>query len=303
MNVKRSSDADSELIQVVAARADAPVAREVTLLADEFHEIYGDALLAVLAYGSCLRGVGFDESLVDLYALVTRYRDAHKGSLVALANRIVPPNVYYLECDGGGQTLRSKYAVVSLDQFEAKVSETTSNPYFWVRFAQPCALVFARDEAIRARVHAALAAATRTAYANGLGITGDAADWRRIWTSLFEATYRTELRPESASRAASIVEAGQDHFERVSGILENTAGAPVAPVSASWPWRRVAGKALSVARLVKAGFTFRGGADYIAWKISRHSGVEIEVTPWQRRHPILAAIAMAPKFYRKGGFR
>ncbi len=291
---------DSELIAAIAAAVDAPVAREVTVLADQLQTIYGDALEAVIAYGSCLRGVGFQESLVDLYALVNRYPDAHKSRLEAMANRLIPPNVYYLECGDAGQTLRSKYAVVTLAQFERKVSQSSSNPYFWARFAQPCALVFTRNAALRTRMHAALATAATTAYANGRAVANDGADWRQIWTALFQATYRTELRPESASRAASIVDAGQQHFEQVSRIIEKSA-AP--PVSASWMWRRIAGKALSVARLIKAGFTFRGGADYIAWKISRHSGVKIEVTPWQRRHPILGAIMMAPKLYRKGGFR
>ena len=291
---------DGELISAVAAVVDAPVAREVTVLADQLHTIYGDALEAVLAYGSCLRDAGFEESLVDLYALVNRYPDAHDGRLEAMANALIPPNVYYLECPDTGPMLRSKYAVVTLAQFESKVSPGASNPYFWARFAQPCALVYARDDTRRARVHAALAAATRTAYANGRGIAGEQPDWRQVWTALFQATYRTELRPESASRAAAIVEAGRQHFEHVSRIIERSSPAPL---RANWMWRRVAGKALSVARLIKAGFTFRGGADYMAWKISRHSGVKIEVTPWQRRHPILGSLMMAPKLYRKGGFR
>ena len=270
------------------------------MLTDQLRAAYGDALVAVIAYGSCLRGVGFQESLVDLYALVSGYRDAHQSRLEAVGNRLIPPNVYYLECTDDGQTLRTKYAVVTLEQFEHRVAARTSNPYFWARFSQPCALVFTRDCELRTRIHAALATAARTAYANGLGLTQGQADWRRLWTSLFQATYRTELRPESASRAASIVEAGAQHFERISGIM---AKAPPARLKASWMWRRIAGKALSVARLIKAGFTFRGGADYMAWKISRHSGVTVEVTPWHRRHPILGAILMAPKLYRKGGIR
>jgi hypothetical protein len=40
---------------------------------------------------------------------------------------------------------------------------------------------------------------------------------------------------------------------------------------------------------MKAIFTFEGGVDYVVWKIRRHSGIHLTVTPWQRRHPILAA--------------
>jgi len=291
-----------ELARIVAIRADASVDPGIAELAARLVLSYGDAAKAVLAYGSCLRGVSLDDSLADLYVLVTGYRQAHGRMLPAIANRLLPPNVYYLEHPFEGRILRAKYAVVSLEQFEQKVSGAISNPYFWARFAQPCALVHAADPHTRQRVSHALAAAVYTAYANALALAPEGSDWRRLWTLLFEATYRTELRPESSERAAAIVDDGADHFEHISSLLAGIEEGP-APVSANWALRRLAGKALSVLRLIKSGFTFRGGADYLAWKISRHSGVSIEVTPWQRRHPILGALAMAPKLYRKGGFR
>ena len=60
----------------------------------------------------------------------------------------------------------------------------------------------------------------------------------------------------------------------------------------AWALRRACGKALNALRLAKAAFTFEGGADYIAWKIERHSGVALELADWQRRHPLLAAPAL-----------
>ena len=73
---------------------------------------------------------------------------------------------------------------------------------------------------------------------------------------------------------------------------------------ARW-WRRkqLKGKLYSIARLAKASATFAGGADYIAWKINRHAGTSIELKPWQRRHPLLGAPAIAWRLYRRGGFR
>ena len=38
------------------------------------------------------------------------------------------------------------------------------------------------------------------------------------------------------------------------------------------------GKLLHVLRLMKATTTFKGGADYILWKVERHSGVRVEVS-------------------------
>jgi hypothetical protein len=70
-----------------------------------------------------------------------------------------------------------------------------------------------------------------------------------------------------------------------------------------WAARRVQGKVLSVLRLLKASFTFDGGLPYLAWKIERHSGVRIEITPSMRRFPRLGAIGALWRTWRLGGFR
>ena len=54
---------------------------------------------------------------------------------------------------------------------------------------------------------------------------------------------------------------------------------------------------------MKAAFTFRGGARYLAWKVERHSGEAVALTPWQERHPILAAPPLLWRLYRKGAVR
>jgi hypothetical protein len=49
------------------------------------------------------------------------------------------------------------------------------------------------------------------------------------------------------------------------------------------------GKAYNLVRLVRASTTFDGAARYAAWKIERHTGVAVALTPWRERHPLLAA--------------
>jgi hypothetical protein len=56
-------------------------------------------------------------------------------------------------------------------------------------------------------------------------------------------------------------------------------------------------------RLVKAAFTFQGGADYIVWKIERHSGEKIVLTYWQKRHPIIAGLMLLGPLLRSGAVR
>ena len=73
--------------------------------------------------------------------------------------------------------------------------------------------------------------------------------------------------------------------------------------STSWVRRRIEGKLLSVLRLAKASATYAGGAEYIACKINRHAGTNIELKPWQKRHPLLAAISLLPRLLRSGAIR
>ena len=49
--------------------------------------------------------------------------------------------------------------------------------------------------------------------------------------------------------------------------------------------------------------TFDGGADYILWKIERHTGVRLPASPWQRRHPLLASPVFLWRLYRLGAIR
>ena len=52
------------------------------------------------------------------------------------------------------------------------------------------------------------------------------------------------------------------------------------------------GRFINVARVVKAAFTLDGAAWYGPYKIERHTGVRIQLTPCRERHPVLAAPAV-----------
>jgi hypothetical protein len=56
---------------------------------------------------------------------------------------------------------------------------------------------------------------------------------------------------------------------------------------------------LNATRLVRAAGTFDGAARYAAWKVERHTGVAIEVTPWREKHPLLAAPGVLWRVWRQ----
>jgi hypothetical protein len=283
----------ADLREIISKTLDSHVGPEIHALADKVRDQHRE-VIAVLVYGSVLRGQSPYETLIDYYVITKDASGVSPNFMSRLLCRLLPPNVYYASIMAGGRGLRCKYAVVPAKHFAQWCGPDTSNPYFWARFSQPCRLVYARDASAREFVIDALCIAAKTAFGSALGTPGEGDPWTR----LYNETYRTELRPEGSSRAGDIVAQNKSHFDALTLALEGTA-----PISANWPTRRIVGKMLAIARLVKAGFTFQGGADYVAWKIERHSGEKIEVTDWQRRHPILAGIALLPRLMRKGAVR
>ena len=286
----------ASLHSMISKTALQPVPTSITTLADKIRAEHA-GVLAILAYGSAFRDAAPADTLIDFYILTKDGSGVSSNLASRLGCRFVPPNVYYAECNVQGETSRAKYAVLPFYKFQSLVSRQTGNPYFWARFAQPCRIVWCLDATVKTEVIATLAKSLATAFANAMGLSQNQTI-QATWTKLFEQTYRTELRPESTSRATQIFSANQDYFETVSRLLAETT-----PVHANWTWRVFQGKCLSVARLIKAAFTFQGGADYIAWKIKRHSGVAIEVKDWHRRHPLLAALVLMPQLLWRGAVK
>jgi len=300
-------DARTELTDLIAKELAQSVAPAVQAMAAAVRARHPGAALAVLFYGSCLRRPEslLVDSLLDFYLLVDDYRSAYRSALTGLANRLLPPNVFYLEAQHGGATLRCKYAVISLAQFQAGMSRATDNVSLWARFSQQSRLVWARDPGIAQAVAGACVEATLTMLGNALPLVQGGAE--AIWQRAFEETYRAELRSEGSARAIELVNADAERYRRVAALGRRILGegtlASAEACAASWRRRRRTSKLLNLARLVKATFTFDGALDYVLWKVKRHSGVVLPVTDWQRRHPLLSAPVLAWRLYRLGAFR
>ncbi|MGH6658116.1 MAG: hypothetical protein ACREBP_09345 [Sphingomicrobium sp.] len=287
----------AELRALVAAELGAKTDPRVVGFAQAIAAEHGAASRAVLFYGSCLRQKKLDGLMLDFYLIVSDYRAAYRKRWLALANKLVPPNVFYFEHGG----LASKYAVLSEGDFDRLCGPATTNASVWARFAQPARLAWAVDAAATERIigSVVLAAPTLLAAA-GPKAKEKPLDW---WRRAFALTYSAELRAERTGRAASVVDLDPGRYERFSEPAIAAARALGGTVSTRWRWRRLEGKSLSMIRLAKASLTFAGGPDYIAWKINRHAGTAIELKPWQRRFPLLAAISLLPKLLKSGAVR
>jgi len=264
---------------------------------------FGDGVSAILFYGSCLRDPDFAGKIADFYVLVDDYRAVHSSTIMAVLNRLFPPNVYFRTAEIDGQNVQAKVAVLSMQAFEAGAAPSARLASIWGRFCQPCRLVDVRDDAARRRVAGAIAEAVQTFTARTAPLLPPDCPSETFWTRGLLESYRTELRAERAERARTIYADNRVYFDALHAQLRMPADTNRLRVRAGWFFRRVLGKAYSVVRLIKAAFTFDGGADYICWKIARHSGVQVTLSPWQRRHPILASTVLFWDLYRKGAFR
>lgn len=280
------------------------MARQVHPAIAEYARFLGEeaSARAVLFYGSNLR-TGLLEGVVDFYVL-----------LPGPAETGLWPRVSYREWQHEGLTLRAKIATMSMARFAEAARGETVDTTIWARFVQPAAVIWAQLDAAKAELADSLAHAARTAARLAVAagpVQGSEDDY---WRALFQATYRAELRVEEPGRENSILEANQAHFQGLlpaalaaDGIGFDRQGDVIVPhmtradrgkIMRWWNKRRRLGKLLNIARLLRATRTFEGAGRYAAWKVERHTGVRVEVTPWREKHPVLSAPGVMWKVWR-----
>lgn len=286
----------SHLRDLVAAELATPIPEPITAFAERLARVFPGAR-AVLFYGSILR-TGDLSGVLDYYVLTERPPAGWRGFFT----RILWPDVSYHELEHGGETLRAKVASMTLAQFQRAVSGAGADTTIWARFVQPSALAWAA-EGVREAIVDAVAGACQTAARFAQALGPEDVSPRGLWTALFQETYKAELRVEKAGREVSILAYDPERYDHVMTAVLEDQGGPLDPAERArlrkaWGPRKLLGKPLNVARLIKAAFTFQGASRYAAWKIERHTGVKIEVTPWRERHPILSAPGALLKVWR-----
>lgn len=286
----------SVLTRLIVSELARPVPVEVTIVATELAGRLSGS--AVLFYGSNLRR-GDLEGVLDFYVL--RGRDVRGHPL----GRLIWPDVSYHELPLGSLTLRAKVAAMPLDIFERAAGGQTLDSTIWTRFVQPAALVWCDSDGTRDRVIQAVQLAIVTAsrfavlHHDGPGRPAD------IWEALFRSTYDVEFRIEPPGRERQLIGADVERYDRLlplawreGGIAYRRSGDRLEAKPTrhhhlilwrAWLRTRRAGRWINVARLLKASMTFDGAARYALWKIERHTGVRIPLTPFRERHPILSA--------------
>jgi hypothetical protein len=304
------------LQQLVAQELSVKVLPQITDFAAAIAASYPGAARGVLFYGSCLRSEELEGQMLDFYLIVSSYQEAYGQSWLVRANTLLPPNVFPFQHND----LMAKVAVLSEADFHMLNRPEASAVSVWARFAQPSRLVWFADETAQRKIIMSIAGAAPTLLNVALAQTEREVDIIDLWQSGFSLTYSAELRAERTSRPASVVEHDPQRYEIFGAAALHHTMVPneirggkvylkTDPENRAykerrrWPALRRRGKMLTVARLAKAAFTYTGGIDYLAWKVNKHAGTDIQVRDWQRRWPLVAAVFLVPKLLVKGAVR
>jgi uncharacterized membrane protein YcgQ (UPF0703/DUF1980 family) len=266
---------------------------------DDINAQLDDSVISIIFYGSCLRSQKYDDAMLDFYVIVDEYKNCYSSRLEAIVNSILPPNVYFLPTHVGEKKYISKYAVISYQQLVSNVSEKSFHPYFWARFCQPISTLYLKNDQARKDIVniQVLAVETFLLATRDNSYQSASYDNQSIWVRGFELTYAAELRAESKGRAKQIFENNKEFYSGITQTLQSDSSKSLFIESSkshrlfllSWRMRNILGRCLSIMRLFKASFTFKNGVDYIAWKIERHTGEKINVSPRLRKFPWIFA--------------
>lgn len=305
------------LAQSIGAEMATPVAPEVTAFVEQL--IKPAHPLGVLFYGSGLRGGIQDDTLLDFYVILKRQSDWPRPWAARLGNALLPPNVEYHEIVVQGRLLRAKVALLSLAQFQKLTGVATYDTTVWARFSQPVRLVWSAGHKAEQALQRCVMRAVVTAAYWAAAFGPERAEPEVFWNALYARTYQTELRVEKAGRGAGIVATYSERFKRlllpcwhIAGIVVAQNGQNLIPLitphrrealEKAWVLRKRLGRPLNILRLMKAAFTFSGGARYAAWKIERHSGIKVPLTAFAEKHPLIAGPPLLWKLWRKGAFQ
>ena len=330
MRLSESFRADARSDQTLRAALlhdlEAPVSADTARLAAFLVRAFGSTTAALLHYGShAQHSDARRESAHDFFIIVDNYQVAFDSLQAALGTgwsprtaailaNILPPNVISVtEADAPSPSspLHAKCAILSLTDLERACSPRSKDHFVKGRLFQKLQLAWSRDAESRARVANALIDARVGTFSWVRPYLPQDFDTERYCRSLLETSYAAEIRPEGGERTEVLLTAQRDALLRMyAALLERLAGSRILtkegnvyrlnePVNAlerarvTLYFRR--SKARATTRWFKYVWLYDDWLSYIVQKISRRSGVEIELTPRERRWPL---IFLWPKAFR-----
>ncbi len=277
-------------------------------------EVAGNQLRAVLLYGSHLFGAAPDRySAYDLVVVVEEYLGTYRElcrsgfthrppMLMASLAWMLPPNVIAYAPEGMDGPI-AKCLIISAHDFERELSARSRDHFMISRMIQEVGVLYVRDAAAEGWVGDSLAAARRTVLDWAVPYVATPFSAESLTREMIAICYRSEIRPESSSRASSVFEAQRAYLmETYEKLLAHAAGEglvvregdgyrPAARPPPMARLRRAAyfnfSKLRVTARWIKHVLTFENWLPYVVRKVERRTGMRVELTPLETRLPLI----------------
>jgi hypothetical protein len=288
-----------------------------------------DTVLGIVFFGSRRSGAARADSFSahDFFVVVRAYLPfyealhaqgaIHRGAaLMAVVSHILPPSQVSLRLDGvGGQPFHAKCSVVDSRTFARETSSHRRDHFCIGRLFQPSEVVYAADPEVADDLLDALVSAHTETYG-----------WVRPWLepsfdvegyclTLLRVSLSQEIRPEPEGRAqalfaaqrtelvpvyehllAALVAAGELRVEAEGFSLARPVGFGERLRLRAYFWRSLV---RATVRWLKHIVTFEGWLDYILRKVRRHGATELDLSPRERRLPLLFLWPRLIRYFRQ----
>jgi hypothetical protein len=310
----------------LATGLDSTLSPRAAQLAGFLARAFGGSTVAVIHYGShAQRSDARPESAHDFFVIVDRYLEAyrslatvlgtsHRPATAALLNRILPPNVIAITDHEASPPLAAKCAILSLADFRLACSARARDHFTQGRLFQHVQIAWTRDAGSRTMITDAL-----------LEVRARTFDWARAYlpsrfdvdtycSVLLKTSFAAEIRPEGQERIDALLAAQRATLRPAyAGLLRGLADNRIllchgkvytderrpgwwAKFRAAMYFRR--SKLRATLRWLKYVALYDDWLEYIVQKVARRSGQTVELTPRERRWPLIFLWPKAIRFLR-----
>ncbi len=287
-----------------------------------FRENFGESLLAVILYGSCLNEkTRKPTSIHDFYLIVDSYWKSYPKKIHALLNLFLPPNSFNLKItDENRRPLLCKYNVISLKRFKKETSPRAKDIYHFGRFGKRVRIVWVKNETIRQELLDCFYQAISTNVLYTIPTLPDEFTLEDFLLRALSLSYQGETRTENDSKVQEFYEVEKPFYQMIYGSILNHFLSQRSiikdPIAGTYrfqekgPQRELEKKRVEsflkkskrrfVSRWPKHIFTYKDYVDYLLAKVERSRGIKIELTPIERRFPLIFGWKHFFRLKRKG---
>ncbi len=294
-----------------------PYDDEIELFLNWFKNRYGDNLLAVIFFGSCLsEKTKSATSFKDFIVVVERYRRTSLNPLAWLSRWILPPDLFHLALEQEGKKHECKYYLLNAPQLKDTTSEQAKDLYVLGRLSKRIALIYARDEASRELVLQAQESAMRRASRLSLAFL-EGFNLEEFIKAVLRLSYLAETRLEDERKVESLYTAHKEFYHRAyalildelinAGAVKKLAEARYQVIKDRLEMKKdeveeylIKSRKRFKARWPKMILTVDNWLDQLLGKLERTYGIKLEIPAWERPIVLITGWRHYFRFKREG---